>query len=228
MSVREIIFDTETTGFDPFAGDRLVEIGALEMIDKIPTGKTYHQYINPEREMSEGAFKVHGLSTEFLSDKPTFPEVAQAFLDFVGDDSFLVAHNAEFDKKFINWHLDDAGLTPYGPKRFIDTLMIAREKFPGAQNSLDALCRRFEIDNSHRILHGALLDSEILAEVYIELCGGRQTGLDFAAQSGSTVISLKPKKNREPRQWTVPQAERDAHQTFVQSLKDPLWLLGDD
>ncbi len=224
MALREIIFDTETTGFDPFTGDRLVEIGALEMIDKIPTKRTYHQYINPERDMPESAFKVHGLSEEFLSDKPVFAEIAHAFLDFVGDDGILVAHNAEFDKKFINWHLDHAGLKPIPNERFTDTLMIAREKFPGAQNSLDALCRRFEIDNSHRTLHGALLDSEILAEVYIELMGGRQVGFDLDAQTAQGRTATAVKQDWPHRSWTVAEDELAAHRDFLKKLKDPIWL----
>jgi len=225
MALREIIFDTETTGFDPFSGDRLCEIGAIEMIDKIPArGKVFHEYINPGRPMPESAFKVHGLSDAFLADKPAFADVAQAFLDFIGDDGILVAHNADFDKKFINWHLDDAGYDIIPNDRFTDTLVIAREKFPGAQNSLDALCRRFEIDNSHRSLHGALLDSEILAEVYIELCGGRQTGLDLDAGAAKAGISVRAKKDRPHRTWTVPADEQAAHDAFIKTLDDPLWL----
>ncbi|MEK6216056.1 MAG: DNA polymerase III subunit epsilon, partial [Boseongicola sp.] len=171
--MREIVLDTETTGFDPESGDRIVEIGAVELKGHVPTGNTYHQYINPERSMPEGAFEVHGLGDEFLSDKPLFKTIAQAFIDFIGD-AKLVIHNAAFDMKFINAELSWAGLTRIEWERAIDTLAIARRKFPGAPASLDALCRRYGIDNSARTLHGALLDSEILAEIYLELTGGRQ------------------------------------------------------
>ena len=169
--MREIVLDTETTGLDPSSGDRIVEIGAVELFNHIPTGKTYHQYINPQRDMPEGAFAVHGLSAEFLSDKPLFADVAQAFLDFIGD-SKLVIHNASFDMKFINAELKWVDRPELPWSQALDTLAIARKKFPGAQNSLDALCRRFGIQTK-RELHGALLDSEILAEVYLELIGGQ-------------------------------------------------------
>jgi DNA polymerase-3 subunit epsilon len=174
--MREIVLDTETTGFDPEQGDRIVEIGAVELVNHMPTGRTYHQYVNPERAMPEDAFKVHGLGDEFLRDFPVFAAVGQAFLDFAGD-ARLVIHNAAFDMKFLNAELGWCRLPRLPDDRAIDTLAIARAKFPGAPASLDALCRRFGIDNSRRTRHGALLDSEILAEVYLELIGGRQPGL---------------------------------------------------
>ena len=171
--MREIVWDTETTGFDPESGDRLVEIGAVELHNHMPTGSVYHQYINPERPMPQEAYAVHGLGDEFLADKPVFKTIARDFLEFIGD-AKIVAHNAKFDMRFINAELKWIGISPIPASQSLDTLEIARRKFPGAQNSLDALCRRFGIDNSAREKHGALLDSEILAEVYLELIGGRQ------------------------------------------------------
>jgi len=219
--MRELIFDTETTGFDPMTGDRLIEIGLVEMIDRSLTGKHYHQYVNPERAVPESAFKIHGLSTEFLKDKAVFSEIMDEFLAYVGDDSVLVAHNAEFDMKFINWELENAGRPILHKKRFIDTLSIARTKFPGAANSLDALCKRFMIHNAHRTLHGALLDAEILAEVYIELLGGRQGGMDLSVSNKATaVITQKP---REPRHFPPSENERKAHAEFIKKLDNPIW-----
>ena len=221
--MREIVWDTETTGFDPNAGDRLVEIGAVELDKHIPTGRVYHQYINPERDMPAGAFEVHGLSIEFLKDYPTFAKVGQAFLDFVGD-ATLIAHNASFDMRFINAELGKAGLPLVPANQALDTLEIARKKFPGAQNSLDALCRRFGVDNSSREKHGALLDSEILAEVYLELIGGRQP--DFAlnivggsggADGGNAWVAT-PRPMRLDRLRTS--AETEAHDAFVDALGD--------
>ena len=225
--MREIVLDTETTGFDPESGDRIVEIGAVELNGHVPTGRTYHQYINPERSMPQEAFEVHGLGDEFLADKPKFAEIGQAFLDFVGD-AKLVIHNAAFDMKFLNAELGwmKLPLLPYD--QAIDTLMIARKKFPGSPASLDALCRRFAIDNSARTLHGALLDSEILAEVYLELIGGRQP--DFALSQNSQKTS-----GGESETWVIPtrprvlpdritNEERAAHAAFVEKLGDgALW-----
>ena len=165
--MREVVMDTETTGLDPFSGDRVVEIGGVELLNHLPTGRVYHQYINPERDMPQEAFEVHGLSSEFLSDKPVFKRIGQEFLDFV-DGAKLVIHNAAFDMKFLNAEFEWCGLPKLPMSQALDTLAIARGRFPGAQNSLDALCRRFGIDNSAREKHGALLDSEILAEVYLE------------------------------------------------------------
>lgn len=226
--MREIVMDTETTGLDPNTGDRIVEIGGVELFNHMPTGKTYHQYINPQRDMPEGAFAVHGLSAEFLSDKPLFADVAQAFLDFVGD-SKLVIHNASFDMKFINAELKWIEKPALPWAQAIDTLAIARKKFPGAQNSLDALCRRFGI-RTERELHGALLDSEILAEVYLELIGGRQPDFALSVVSNRDVV-----ENRVSKNWTPPQrrnplpprftdAEKEAHDAFVEGLgENPIW-----
>lgn len=227
--MREIVLDTETTGLDPLGGDRVVEIGAVELNNHVPTGRTYHQYINPQRDMPEEAFRIHGLSNEFLSDKPVFKAVATEFLDFVGTDK-LVIHNAPFDMKFLNAELEGAGMARLAPDQAIDTAEMARRKFPGSPASLDALCRKFGIDNSARTLHGALLDSEILAEVYLELIGGRQP--DFvldaspAASEGNTVSadqSVAPRRQRAlpPR---ITDEEKAAHAAFVDSLGDnALW-----
>lgn len=222
--MREIVFDTETTGFDVDDGDRLVEIGCVELMNKIPTGRHYHQYVNPEREMSRGAYEVHGLSTEFLAKYPIFGEVAEAFLDFV-EDAALIAHNASFDMKFINWELENVGLKPIPASRSVDTLAIARAKFPGAQNSLDALCRRLGIDNSNRDLHGALLDAQLLAEVYLELMGGRQQGLALQ-EAVRTAVAPTERKAREPRPHAPSAAEKAAHEAFIATLADPIWTRG--
>ena len=230
--MREIVLDTETTGFEPSEGDRIVEIGAVELFNHLPTGRTYHQYINPRREMPTAAFEVHGLSNEFLGDKPEFREIGQAFLDFIGD-AKLVIHNAAFDMKFLNAELGSAGFPTLPNDRAIDTLMIARSKFPGAPASLDALCRRFGVDNSAREKHGALLDSEILAEVYLELVGGRQP--DFALGSVSTTSNngnaeqnigdWRPRPRPEPLPPRLTEAEATAHAAFVGKLGDAaLWL----
>ena len=176
--MREIVLDTETTGFEPAEGHRIVEIGAIELFNHVPTGRTYHQYINPDRAMPAEAFEVHGLGDDFLRDKPRFTQIATAFLEFIGTDSRLVIHNAAFDMKFLNAELNWAGQLQIANDRALDTVAMARRKFPGSPASLDALCRRFGIDNSAREKHGALLDSELLAEVYLELIGGRQP--DFA------------------------------------------------
>ena len=179
--MREIVLDTETTGFDPASGDRIVEIGAVELMNHMPTGQTYHQYINPERSMPKSAFEVHGLGDDFLRDKPVFSKIARDFLGFIAD-APLVIHNASFDMKFLNAELKAAGLPILPMARSIDTVDMARKKFPGSPASLDALCRRFGVDNSAREKHGALLDSEILAEVYLELIGGRQPDLILASR----------------------------------------------
>lgn len=226
--MREIVFDTETTGFEPDAGDRIVEIGAVELKGHVPTGRTYHQYINPERTMPQEAFEVHGLGDDFLRDKPVFAKVGQAFLDFVGD-AKLVAHNATFDMKFVNAELGWAGLPQIAPDRAIDTVAIARRKFPGAPASLDALCRRYGIDNSARTLHGALLDSEILAEVYLELIGGKQPdfGLDDGAADAPDAEAdgaWRPYPRPTPLAPRLTDAEAEAHRAFVERLgEDALW-----
>lgn len=221
--MREIVLDTETTGFEPSQGDRIVEIGAVELYNHMPTGKTYHQYINPERAMPEAAFKVHGLGDEFLSDKPLFKDIAQAFLNFI-QDSTLVIHNASFDMKFLNAELKRVNRPDIPMTQALDTLAIARKKFPGANASLDGLCRRFNIDNSSRTLHGALLDSEILAEVYLELLGGRQSG--FALTSNASSANNSSNNNWRARQRPTALAskltkdESAAHDKFLQNMGD--------
>jgi DNA polymerase-3 subunit epsilon len=226
--MREVVLDTETTGFDPKTGDRMVEIGAVELLNHMPTGRTYHQYINPERDMPEGAFQVHGLSEEFLRDYPVFKDIADAFLDFIGD-AKLVIHNAGFDVPFLNAELGWCNRPRIPMEQAVDTLLIARKKFPGAGNSLDALCRRFGIDNSHRTLHGALLDSEILAEVYLELIGGRQPGLVLGGlETTSTETgpseAWRPRPRTEPLPSRLTEEERVAHAAFVETLGDgALW-----
>lgn len=229
LSVREIVFDTETTGFDPTTGDKLVEIGAVELINHIPTGKTYHQYINPEREVPDEVVKVHGLTTEYLKDFPIFADVAQDWIDFVGDDGILVAHNAPFDMKFINFELQRLGYEGYQWDRVIDTLEIAKSKFPGQRNNLDVLCKRFGIDNSARTFHGALLDAQLLAEVYLELLGGAEPTMDLAAQkteiSNVSIINEKKKIFREPRKFILSNEEIEKHREFLsQNIKSPIWL----
>ncbi|MBB5514482.1 DNA polymerase-3 subunit epsilon [Rubricella aquisinus] len=220
--MREIVWDTETTGFKPEEGHRLVEIGAIELVNHLPTENVFHEYINPERDIPEEAFNVHGLSIDFLKDKPVFAQIAQKFVDFVGD-ATLVAHNASFDMHFINYQLKELGFEPIPMSRSLDTLAIARKKFPGAQNSLDALCRRFGVDNSAREKHGALLDSEILAEVYLELIGGRQPdfGLSGAQQLTTTANPTgdwTPPARPRPLPSRLTEAEKAAHDAFVDAL----------
>jgi DNA polymerase-3 subunit epsilon len=222
--MREIVLDTETTGFDPITGDRIVEIGCVELINHLPTGNVYHQYINPERHMPEEAFKVHGLSDEFLSDKPVFAEIVADFRKFIGDDP-LVIHNAEFDMKFINAEFARLGFPALPMSRAIDTVVMARKKFPGSPANLDALCRRFEIDNSNRTFHGALLDSELLAEVYLQLIGGRQPGfeLGLASAKGGDQVKIV-RERREPRPHAASPEELEAHAAFIAKMKKPVWL----
>ncbi|GIT91443.1 DNA polymerase III subunit epsilon [Jannaschia pagri] len=224
--MREIVLDTETTGFEPESGDRIVEIGAVELINYVPTGRTYHQYINPERSMPQGAFEVHGLGDDFLKDFPVFAQVGQAFVDFIGD-AKLVIHNAAFDMKFLNAELGWMGLARLPMDRALDTLAIARSKFPGSPASLDALCRRFGIDNSAREKHGALLDSEILAEVYLELIGGRQPTLTLAGQQRTTQVSgevWKAYARPTPLPSRLSETERHAHDAHVAALgEDAVW-----
>lgn len=224
--MREIVFDTETTGFDPFNGDRIVEIGCVVVDDYIPTGEVYHVYINPERDMPTAAEQVHGLTEEFLSDKPTFSEIVGDFRDFCGDMN-LVAHNAEFDMKFINWEMENLGFSPYPASRSVDTLAIARRKFAGANNTLDALCKRFSIDNSNRVKHGALLDAELLAEVYLELMGGRQTGLSLISDKSDNKPKASIKTDeisyREPRAHKASEEELARHRAFIKEIENSLW-----
>ena len=230
MIMREIVLDTETTGLNALGGHRIVEIGCIELVNHLATGQTYHQYINPEREMPEEAFAVHGLADDFLADQPKFSEIADAFLEFLGD-ATLVIHNAQFDMGFINMELARLDRAPVPMERAVDTVQMARKKFPGAQASLDALCRRFQIDNSARDLHGALLDAELLAEVYLELIGGRQPDLALAADAKKTVISIEEAEapsaaKRDPRPHTASAEEIVAHEAFINGLKNPIWRGG--
>ena len=239
--MREIVLDTETTGFEPNEGDRIVEIGAIELIGHVPTGRTYHQYINPMRSMPEEAFGVHGIGPDLLEppkepkpgqetlrDKPVFKDIAQAFVDFVGD-ARMVIHNAAFDMKFLNAELGWLNRPLLPMDQALDTLAIARRKFPGSPASLDALCRRFGIDNSSRTLHGALLDSEILAEVYLELIGGRQPDFALAADTRTNAASgsnddWRPTQRPNPLPSKLTEQEIAAHTAFIDSLGDDvLW-----
>ena len=227
--MREIVLDTETTGFDPQGGDRIVEIGAVELYNHMPTGEVYHVYINPERSMPQEAFEVHGLGDDFLRDKPVFSKIAQSFVDFVRDDK-LVIHNAAFDMKFLNYELELLGIAQMPYTQAIDTLEIARKKFPGSPASLDALCRRFGVDNSTREKHGALLDSEILAEVYLQLIGGQQPGFELAAASRATGSQVRAVEEwrAKPRAIPLPsrltEDEKTAHAAFVEKLgEDSVW-----
>lgn len=229
--VREIVFDTETTGLDPKSGDKLVEIGAVELINHMPTGVTYHQYINPEREVPEDAYKVHGLNLEFLKDYPTFRDIAKEWMDFVGDDGILVAHNASFDMSFINHELQGCGYPVYEWDRVIDTLEIARQKFPHSKVNLDALCKRFGVDNTSRTLHGALLDAQLLAEVYLELLGGQEPSMqlgenahrDSAVAKTVSAQSLK-RQFRPARDFPLSAEDLAAHEDFMTNkIKDSVW-----
>lgn len=227
--MREIVLDTETTGLSPDNGDRVVEIGCVELINHVPTSNTFQVYLNPEKQMDPGAEKVHGLTNEFLVDKPKFIDVADDFLSFIGS-STLVAHNADFDVGFLNSELSRAKKEKIKTNRVVDTLKIARTKYPGARNSLDALCKRFSIDNSNRELHGALLDSELLAEVYLELVGGKEPNLELSSITRSSVnrinksyiSQLSRKKKLEPR---ISEADEKNHKEFLSSFpKQPIWL----
>ncbi|MCL4675139.1 MAG: DNA polymerase III subunit epsilon [Pararhodobacter sp.] len=226
--MREIVLDTETTGLDPFDGHRLVEIGAVELFNHMPTGNTYHQYINPERAMPAEAFAIHGLGDDFLRAQPRFAQIADAFLEFVTG-AKLVIHNAAFDLRFLNAELGWINKPPLPTEGVVDTLALARHRYPGSPASLDALCRRFGIDNASRSLHGALLDSEILAEVYLELMGGRQPDFVLSPQSARKTASptagtWRPRPRPEPLAPRLTDAERDAHQRFVENLgKDAIW-----
>jgi DNA polymerase-3 subunit epsilon len=225
--MREIVLDTETTGLDALRGDRLVEIGCVEMFNRMPTGQTFHRHINPEREMPAEAFAVHGLSTEFLRAKPLFAEVVDDFLEFIAD-APLVIHNASFDVSFINAELDRIKRPPIARERLVDTLLLARRKHPGVSNRLDDLCSRYAIDNSRRTKHGALLDAELLAEVYIDLIGARQSQLVLASESREIRIGISsemPRRQREvPLAPRVTDTDREAHRAFIATLGDkPIW-----
>jgi|GraSoiStandDraft_2_1057267.scaffolds.fasta_scaffold316193_2 DNA polymerase-3 subunit epsilon len=223
--MREIVVDTETTGLDPQTGHRIVEIACLELLHHVPTGRKFHRYVNPERDMPADALAVHGLTEEFLARHPLFPEIVDELLKFIGEDR-LVIHNAEFDLAFLNAELRRVG-RPLLACPFVDTLAVARSRFPGNPASLDALCRRFAIDLSGRELHGAALDCRLLADVYIELLGGRQPGLDFLAGGRNAAISIAPEARevRPPRPHAPLPAELAAHQEMLALLKDPLWLI---
>jgi len=225
--MREIIFDTETTGLSFSGGDRLVEIGCVEMINRVETGRTFHAYFHPERAMPVEAFRIHGLSDAFLSDKPKFHEHVEDLLEFLGD-AMLVAHNATFDFGFLNGELGKLGREIISLDRMIDTVAMARQRHPGAKHSLDALCSRYGIDRSHRIMHGALLDAQLLAQVYIELTGGRQIGLTLVSDTPEEIVTVLDEAPRvaQPRPMRVfaPSAEElERHAAFVAKLKNPLW-----
>lgn len=228
--MREIVFDTETTGVNPANGDRMVEIGCVELINRCPTGREFHAYFNPERSMPSEAEAVHGLSNIFLSDKPLFGDICAELLDFIGD-APLIAHNATFDFGFLNAELKLCGRDPVCLSRMICTLVLARSKHPGAKHSLDALCTRFGVDRTARVKHGALLDAQLLAQVYVELTGGRQIGLSLLADAvggdpatvGGTSLTAAPRAVRPPRPHAPSLDELAAHAQFIGRMKDPLW-----
>ncbi|HEY6815956.1 MAG TPA: DNA polymerase III subunit epsilon [Croceibacterium sp.] len=225
--MREIVFDTETTGFDPHSGDRLVEVGCIELVNRVPTGRTFHAYFNPDRSMPLAAEQVHGLSDTFLADKKRFHEHALELLEFLAD-SPLVAHNAQFDFGFLNFELGACGHPEVALERMIDTLVLARRRHPGAKHSLDALCVRYGVDRSHRVRHGALLDAELLAQVYVELTGGRQIGLELAAEAGPAAVEVsifRPRRRefRAPRPHSPSVEELARHKAFMESFDSPLW-----
>lgn len=231
--MREVIFDTETTGLDPKTGDRMVEIGCVEMVGRVETGRTYHAYFNPDRDMPVEAERVHGLSIAFLATKPRFAETADELLEFLGD-APLVAHNAGFDFGFINNELELIGRAPISLERMVDTVAIARRKHPGAKLSLDALCTRYGIDRSHRVKHGALLDAELLAQVYVELTGGRQIGLGLMGDATEVAVvddgqpapwyrPATDKPRREPRPHAASPEELERHQAFMAGISGAIW-----
>ena len=225
--MREIVFDTETTGLNPAGGDRMVEIGCVEMYNRVETGRHFHAYFNPDRAMPSDAEAVHGLTAVFLSDKPRFSEKAEELIDFL-EDSPLVAHNATFDFGFLNFELQRCGRAAVSTSRMVDTLALARSRHPGAKHSLDALCMRFGVDRSQRIKHGALLDAQLLAQVYVELTGGRQIGLGLVADSGSVQIQASAgpvtiREPRPPRPHAAALEELERHRAFIAQLVNPLW-----
>ncbi len=221
---RAVLFDTETTGLDPLLGDRVIEIAAIELLNELPTGRTFHALLDPERDIPMEASRIHGLTSKDLEGKPKFAQIAQDFLKFVGHDP-LIAHNAPFDFGFLDAELARIGLPKLERARMVDTLALAKQKFPGIPNSLDALCRRFEIDLSARTTHNALLDCKLLAEVYIELTGGRQRGFELEAETAElSFVTYTLSGRRSPRPMPVSDAEREAHTAFVAKIKEPLWL----
>jgi DNA polymerase-3 subunit epsilon len=222
--MREIVLDTETTGFRQNDGDRIVEIGCVELVNHVATGNSYHQYINPERLMPEGAFKVHGLSSEFLADFPVFAKIMDQFIEFIGEETPLIIHNAEFDIGFLNAELKLLNKPMIPMSRSVDTVRMAREKFPGSPASLDALCRRFSIDNTGRTLHGALLDAQLLSEVYLELIGGRQPDFEMTSdQQRDNILASKP-EHRKPRVFASSNIENAAHAEFLKKIINPIWI----
>jgi DNA polymerase-3 subunit epsilon len=228
--MREVVLDTETTGLEPGEGHRIVELGAVELINHVPTGRVFHAYVNPERDMPQDALRVHGLTTAFLQDQPSFAEIADTFLAFLdrdhgggADPARLVAHNATFDAAFINMELGLLGHPPLPPERVVDTLAIARQRFPGAPASLDALCRRFDVDASARTRHGALLDSELLAEVYLGLLGGRQPDLGLLQVRARRAGPALQRVYRDPRPHQPSAAELAAHAAFVDRIESAIW-----
>lgn len=230
--MREIVFDTETTGLDPKQGDRIVEIGCIELVNRVETGNSYHAYFNPGMAMPSIAEQVHGLGDAFLSDKPYFEDTVEDLLDFLGD-SPLVAHNAMFDFGFLNAELGNCGRLHISMSRMIDTLAMSKARHPGAKHSLDALCTRYGVDRSHRVNHGALLDAALLSQVYIELTGGRQIGLDMGsitppAPIANSLNSPRPNLSRQPRTHVASTAEIARHRAFVATLSEPLWATNDD
>ena len=224
--MREIIFDTETTGLSPAGGDRMVEIGCVELVNRVETGRTYHAYFNPERPMPSEAEAVHGLSNTFLSDKPLFAHKAAELLEFVGD-APLIAHNASFDFGFLNHELQRCSMDPICLSRMICTLVLARSRHPGAKHSLDALCTRFGVDRSHRVKHGALLDAQLLAQIYVELTGGRQIGLSLVGEGAPSGVASNAtaaeRPFRAPRPHFASDSERQRHRRFIAALVNPLW-----
>ncbi len=224
--MREVVIDTETTGLDPYLGHRLIEIGCIELFNHVPTGKIFHTYLNPEREVTEEAFRIHGLSFDFLKDKQLFMDIAREFLDFIGDTT-LVIHNATFDLKFINAELLKFEFPPIPYSRALDTLIMARNKFPGSPASLDALCKRFNIDNSNRTKHGALLDAELLSAVYLQLIGGSQTSMALKQEEVSTISTNIDSGNKieylETRSFLPTQEELELHSAFLAKIKNPAW-----
>jgi DNA polymerase-3 subunit epsilon len=221
--MREIVLDTETTGFRQNDGDRIVEIGCVELVNHVATGNSYHQYINPERLMPEGAFKVHGLSSEFLADFPVIAKIMDQFIEFIGEETPLIIHNAEFDIGFLNAELKLLNKPMIPMSRSVDTVRMAREKFPGSPASLDALCRRFSIDNTGRTLHGALLDAQLLSEVYLELIGGRQPDFEMTSDQQSDNILASNPEHRKPRVFGSSNIENAAHAEFLKKIIDPIW-----
>jgi DNA polymerase-3 subunit epsilon len=228
MTVREIVFDTETTGIDPRDGHKIVEIGCVELMDGVQTGRTFHHYLNPERDIPPETTEIHGITNEQVRDKPLFGQIADDFLAFIGT-APMVAHNAEFDFRFINAELENIGRAPLSPARMVDTVKIAKRLYPGARLSLDALCARLGIDTSARVKHGALIDSQILAEVYVEMLGGKQRGLELSAVSAdhaahTVALPESEKIYRAPREFKPSQEELATHAAFVGKMKNAIWV----